>query len=537
MENNRTILAIALIILVWSGYSMLFPPQPPPAEPVEQVVTESVTAESSERASRPQAIVEEASVDQQLIAAPMVEKRVLVESDLYRYELTSSGARLRQAILKKYKVDNEPDAAPMDIAETEAGHLATFKTSGREGLSLSSDTPFALQDDRTEYLLSDDESQVITFIANTPGGLEVHKNYTFYADSYQVDLNVKLINRSEQQARGNFDLSLINYWEESREGDTYNFVGPTTLVGEDVEEDDPDDLQKSSKTYGKDFAWSGFLTKYFASIVSPQGGSAKKIHVEMGDGYVENRFSSAFLTLSPNESISFDYVGYLGPKDYDILQAVGYRLDEAVDLGFFSVIGRPLMVALKFFHNYLGNWGFAIVLLTVCIKALFWPLTQKSYSSMKSMQKLQPQMAKLREKYASDKQRLNTEMMTLYKENRVNPFGGCLPILIQMPIFFALYQVLLGSIELRHAPFMLWITDLSAKDPYYVTPLIMGATMFMQQKMSPTTMEPMQAKMMMMMPVVFTFLFLNFPSGLVIYWLVNNVLTIAQQYLINRKPA
>ena len=156
---------------------------------------------------------------------------------------------------------------------------------------------------------------------------------------------------------------------------------------------------------------------------------------------------------------------------------------------------------------------------------------------MKAMQKLQPQMTRLREKYSSDKQRLNQEMMSLYKENRVNPFGGCLPMLIQIPVFFALYQVLLGSIELRHAPFVFWLTDLSAKDPYYITPLVMGATMFLQQKMTPTTMEPMQAKMMMMMPVVFTFLFLNFPSGLVIYWLVNNVLTIAQQYLINKNPA
>jgi YidC/Oxa1 family membrane protein insertase len=241
--------------------------------------------------------------------------------------------------------------------------------------------------------------------------------------------------------------------------------------------------------------------------------------------------------LEPGESISFDYVAYLGPKDYDLLKAAGHQFDAAIDLGFFSIIAQPLMIALKFFHGYLGNWGFAIILLTVCIKALFWPLTQKSYSSMKAMQKLQPKMAKLREKYANDKQRLNTEMMTLYKENRVNPFGGCLPILIQIPVFFALYQVLLRSIELRHAPFMWWITDLSAKDPYYVTPLIMGVTMFLQQKMTPTTMDPMQARLMMMMPVVFTFLFLNFPSGLVIYWLVNNVLTIAQQYLINRKPA
>lgn len=547
MENNRTILAIALIILVWSGYSMLFPPQPPPAEVVPQVVAEQGVVEA-EVALSTQSLSMEVATSPQPIVAPAVEKRVRIESDLYSYELTTSGGRLRQAILKKYKVDNEPDSAPMDIVQVDADHLSTFKTSGREGLSLPANTPYALQGERSEYLLSGDDTQIVTFIANTPGGLEVHKSYTFYADSYQVDLSVKLINRSPQRVQGVFDLSLINYWDDARKGDTYNFVGPTTLVGEDIEEDDIDDLQTSSKSYGKDFVWSGFFTKYFASIISPQRDAAKKIHVEMGDGYVENRFSSPSLTLEPNEGTSLDYVGYLGPKDYDILRAVGHRFDSAIDLGFFSIIAQPLMISLKFFHGFLGNWGFAIVLLTVCIKAIFWPLTQKSYSSMKAMQKLQPQMAKMREKYASDKQRLNTEMMALYKENRVNPFGGCLPIVIQIPVFFALYQVLLRSIELRHAPFMLWITDLSAADTLFSDlmglpfalgplPLIMGFTMFLQQKMSPTTMEPMQAKMMMMMPVVFTFLFLSFPSGLVVYWLINNVLTIAQQYLINRKPA
>ncbi|WP_321371232.1 membrane protein insertase YidC [uncultured Desulfuromusa sp.] len=194
------------------------------------------------------------------------------------------------------------------------------------------------------------------------------------------------------------------------------------------------------------------------------------------------------------------------------------------------------MVVLKFFYNYLGNYGFAIILLTVCIKLIFWPLTQKSYKSMKGMQKLQPEMKKLREKYGSDKQKLNQEMMSFYKENKVNPMGGCLPMIIQIPVFFALYRVLLGSIELRHAPFMLWITDLSAKDPYYVTPLIMGVTMFLQQKMTPTNMDPTQEKIMLMMPVVFTFMFLNFPAGLVLYWLTNNLLTILQQYLIRRQP-
>jgi len=224
----------------------------------------------------------------------------------------------------------------------------------------------------------------------------------------------------------------------------------------------------------------------------------------------------------------------MGPRDPGILETVNYRLSEIIDFGIFDFIARPLLFVLNFFYSFVGNYGIAIILLTVVIKIVFWPLTQKSYSSMKAMQTLQPEMQKIREKFKNDKERLNREIMELYKTKRVNPLGGCLPMLIQIPVFFALYKVLLGNIDLRHAPFALWITDLSAKDPYYITPIIMGGTMFLQQKMTPSTMDPTQAKIFMVMPIVFTFLFLNFPSGLVIYWLVNNILTILQQYLINK---
>ncbi|MDT8420914.1 MAG: membrane protein insertase YidC [Desulfuromonadales bacterium] len=535
MENNRTILAIALIILVWSGYNMLFPP--PQTEVVPQATVQQSESERVDKTDPVTAIKEEPVETSQSLPVAVENQKVRVESELYLFELTTNGARVRQAFLKKYKVENLPDAMNVALVDVDTDSLGSFKTSGKEGLFLPDNLSYALKENITQYQLSGQQSQDVVFIAKTSTGLEVHKIYTFYPESYLVDLKIKLINRAAQQVQGVLDLSLVTAWDDSMAGDMQEFVGPTTLSGEDVVEDDPDDLQTSAKVYGKGLVWSGFVTKYFASLVSPQEGAASKVYVEMGEGYVENRFSSAYLTLEPNESAGFEYVTYLGPKDYDILQSIGYGFDRAIDLGFFSIIGQPLMVVLKFFHNYLGNWGFAIILLTVCIKALFWPLTQKSYTSMQSMQKLQPQMTKLREKYSSDKQRLNQEMMALYKENRVNPFGGCLPILIQIPVFFALYQVLLGSIELRHAPFMLWITDLSAKDPYYITPLIMGGTMFLQQKMTPSNMDPTQARIMLMMPVVFTFLFLNFPSGLVIYWLVNNVLTIAQQYLIKRKAS
>ena len=192
------------------------------------------------------------------------------------------------------------------------------------------------------------------------------------------------------------------------------------------------------------------------------------------------------------------------------------------------------MEVLKFFNSFVGNYGWSIIILTVLIKILFWPLTQKSYTSMKAMQKVQPEMAKIRVKYKNDKARLNKEVMDLYRKYKVNPLGGCLPMVIQIPVFFALYKVLLEDIGLRHAPFMFWLQDLSAKDPYYITPVVMGITMFVQQKLTPTTLDSAQAKILQYMPLIFTFMFLNFPSGLVIYWLVNNLLTILQQYLINR---
>jgi YidC/Oxa1 family membrane protein insertase len=218
-------------------------------------------------------------------------------------------------------------------------------------------------------------------------------------------------------------------------------------------------------------------------------------------------------------------------------------LSDAVNFGWFDFLAKPLLVGLNFFYGYVGNYGVAIIILTVIIKLIFWPLSQRSYASMEKMKKLQPMVAKLREKYGDDKQRLNQETMALYKTYKVNPMGGCLPMVVQIPVFFGLYKALLGAVELRHAPFIAhlpftdlpWLADLSAKDPYYISPIIMGASMFLQQRMTPSTGDPTQQKIMLFMPLVFTFMFLQFPSGLVIYWLFNNLLSIGQQLMIARK--
>ncbi len=257
-------------------------------------------------------------------------------------------------------------------------------------------------------------------------------------------------------------------------------------------------------------------------------------------------------TIQPGSQKDYKYKIFYGPKKLKMLDEVGSNLGHSVNFGWFDIIAKPTLLLLNLFYGFFKNYGIAIILVTVLFKTLFWPITQKGMKSMKNMQKLQPKMVKIKEKYKDDPTKMNKEVMALYKTYKVNPLGGCLPMVLQIPVFFALYKVLLQSIELRHAPFMLWITDLSAPDrlwigfdlPYLgglpVLTLLMGASMFFQQKLTPTTADPTQAKIMMFLPVVFTFMFLNFASGLVLYWFINNMLSILQQVLINRdvkKPA
>ena len=530
MENNRAIIAVALIILLWSGYSIFFPPQPAPVQPGEPVAKQVIDQQPVAEKSPAVETVTKVVIGQSIDRSNYQEQLIKVSSDLYTMDLSTTGATIRSITLNKFMESNAPDAGPYQYLQIAPQRLATFKTSGSEGLAIPADLPFELVGEKTDSIRVDSGDKVVSFSAVTPSGLTVNKDYVFHADTYKIDVKVQLVNSSNTAMKGYFNLALVTAIPEKEdEGmqNMYSFVGPLSFDGKELIEDDIEDLDKSAKIYGEGIVWSGNAAKYFLTLVSP-GNSAKQIQIEKGEGFVQNKFVSPFISIEPGQNISLDYVSFIGPKDYDLLQATGYQFENAKDYGFFAVLAKPLMHVLKFFYGFIGNYGFAIILLTVCIKVLFWPLTQKSYKSMKGMQKLQPEMQKMREKYGSDKQRLNQEMMSFYKENKVNPMGGCLPMLIQIPVFFALYQVLLGAIELRHAPFMLWITDLSAKDPYYITPLIMGGTMFLQQKMTPTNMDPNQAKIMLMMPVVFTFLFLNFPSGLVVYWMVNNLLTILQ---------
>jgi YidC/Oxa1 family membrane protein insertase len=281
------------------------------------------------------------------------------------------------------------------------------------------------------------------------------------------------------------------------------------------------------------FTWIASEDMYFVAALMASkdttGAVARKgsgERVEVGI-YTQNQ-------LSPGSASAMDVIAYIGPKEMASLRAVSPSLTKTIALGIFGFIAKPLLDMLNFFYKYVGNYGISIIILSTLIKIVFIPFSTISHRSMKKMSKLQPQINALRDRYKKDRDKLNQEIMKLYQENKVNPASGCLPILVQIPVFFALYRALLGAIELRHAPFYFWIIDLSAKDPLYITPIFMGATMVLQQKMTPTTGDPRQAQIMMFMPIVFTALFLSFPVGLVIYWTVNNILTIGHQYWMNR---
>jgi YidC/Oxa1 family membrane protein insertase len=375
----------------------------------------------------------------------------------------------------------------------------------------------------------------IVFKHVAANGMQYLKTFRVRGDEYVINMAFELSNISPTPLRGTVNLAMVQRWDDSMDTDSYSFTGPATLVKDEIEEVDVDDLKDGSVSYGQDLFWTSFQTKYFLSVVVPGDKTVERIQLQRKGDAIENIMETPYFTLQPGQKRTLDYLVFIGPKEPAHLKAAGHQLDKIVQFGFFNLLAQPLFTVLTFFYGFFKNYGVAIILLTVVIKIIFWPLTHKSYSSMKSMQKLQPEMAKLRDKFKNDKERLNKEMMQLYKTHSVNPLGGCLPMIVQIPVFFALYKVLLDSIALRHAPFAFWLTDLSAKDPYYITPILMGASMFVQQKMTPTTADPMQAKIFMMMPIVFTFMFLNFPSGLVIYWLVNNLLTILQQYFIHRK--
>ncbi|MGK7345309.1 MAG: membrane protein insertase YidC [Candidatus Nitrospinota bacterium M3_3B_026] len=371
----------------------------------------------------------------------------------------------------------------------------------------------------------------ITFELADDSGVVITKTYTFHPGAYRFDFSVSV---KSAPRWGKFDYSIVWFGLGEEKGDQkagqLSYTGPIVMangerVAEAPEEDEP------KRTYKGEVPWAALVNRYYTAALAPEPPRP---------GAVTARYvTSAVYSLEWAAKATIDgaperFEIYAGPKEHRTLGEYTNGMYSIIDYGWFDFIAKPLFWVMNYFHKVLDNWGWSIIALTVLMKLLFFPLTQKGFKSMQKLQKLQPHMKKIQETYKDDKERLNRELMNLYREHRVNPLGGCLPMILQIPIFFALYKVLLESIEMKGAGWILWIKDLSKHDPYYVTPVLMGASMLAQQLMTPKTGDPTQRKIMMALPFVFTFLFLTFPSGLVIYWLVNNILTIGQQWVIYR---
>ena len=522
--EKRVLIAVILSVAVMYGYSFLVP-QPPPRSVDKTVVQHAVSSAVSVPAATQ---VQTATV--QPVIAPA--RDVAVETNLFKAEFSSRGGTLKQLVLKKYREKERPGGKEVTLFAEHAPENYSLK-SAAQGFAVDPAVVCSVNSDG--FTLGKGDTRVLEFICPSPQGSLLKKTYTIQGESYGIDLVQQLTNTGSVQQSGSLQLLLASRVDNTVKESRFEEHGPVSFVGKDLVALKLKDLEKGPKPYDKDVLWTGYADKYFLSAVMSGTGAFGPVTIREARGFVENSISSLPMTLKPGESSTIAYKLYFGPKDLDILKSQGHQLEAVIDLGWFSMVAKPLLTALKFFYGYVHNYGIAIIIVTVIIKILFYPLTYKSYKSMKQMQKIQPKMAALKEKHKNDRDAMNRAVMELYKTHKVNPLGGCLPMVVQMPIFIALYRALMSSIELRHAPFMLWIQDLSTKDPYYVTPIIMGATMFIQQKMTPnTSMDPTQAKMMMALPLVFTVMFINMPAGLVLYWLVNNILTIAQQMYINR---
>jgi len=546
-ENKNVIIALVLMLAVWMGFTLLFPPQQSsqPGSGEQAALSEEVeTAKSTN--NNISAPVDEAGPQtdtNQITTTPPSEiettqaadRTISIDTSLYTAEFSSSGARLTSFKLKEYQNAADPQSPQVQLINADSLRYATLQTVGTEGFALARDASYEVDLTSDSIELSDGGKKTLQFRSITPSGLEITKTFIIQDGHYSIDFATRVRNLATAPLTGDLELSLVKYWDDDADRPAYSFAGPVTLVGNDLEKVKVKKLDEETPTYTENIVWTSIQSKYFLDVIVPLQDSADQVRLSREKDLIRNTLETGFFTLQPGGAQQFEYFLFFGPKELDILKAENHQLEKAIDFGFFQILSKPLLQVLTFFYGFLHNYGLAIILLTIIIKILFWPLTHKSYASMKSMQKLQPEMQKLRERFKSDKERLNKELMALYKEHRVNPMGGCLPMLVQIPVFIALYKVLLDSIALRHAPFAFWLTDLSAKDPYYITPLLMGASMFVQQKLTPVSGDPMQAKIMTFLPVVFTFMFLNFPSGLVIYWLVNNLLTIVQQYYIHRK--
>ncbi len=560
MEQIRVLIAIVLSFLVFFVYEMVFVKrEPAEKQPEVQMQKGLETKETTEiEASKPDIKEKNETVksEMEISGSPDIEgpkkeiKTVTIETPLYTAEISENGAKLASFLLKNYK-EKVGDNAPLKemIPGEIIGGIITqeFKEKSVSGLGNAIFSSRFEGDNINVY----DNSETISFYWVSPEGIEFEKEYTFSPDTYLIDMKIKVRNETNKTFKDNLCVKIQQYLNIDKT--RYGFEGASGLISGKMERIKSDDIEDNNEISGN-IEWIGIETQYFIIGIITENPREGEMRVSLKQkNVVESAMVETKKQFNPGTQSVYGYNLYLGPKSMKILGEMNNGLDRTINFGMFDLLAKPFLWCMNFIYEYIPNYGIAIIILTIFIKILLWPLGNKSYKSMAEMKKLQPLVTELKEKYKDDKKKMNQETMALYRTYKVNPLGGCLPMVLQIPVFIAFYRMLYEAIELRHAYFFGWINDLSAPDrlfrfdfaiplmqqPYGipVLTLIMGGTMFLQQKMAPPPGDPSQAKIMMFMPLIFTIIFVNFSSGLVLYWLVNNILSVGQQYYVQKKKA
>ncbi|MET0028849.1 MAG: membrane protein insertase YidC [Candidatus Thiodiazotropha sp.] len=466
---------------------------------------------------------------------------VRVSTDLLNVQISTQGGTVQMALLENYPKDLEnPDVkvelfnpTPDQLYIAQSGLIGTDKGNAPNHESI-------YQTEQYAYTLADGVDELVVPLTWESGtGVKVTKQLIFRRGSYLIEVRYLIDNQSAESwaARDYGQLQRVKPHDEHSGYTTYTYTGGVYYTPKDkYEKVDFDEMAKKALSVDSDQGWLAMIQHYFLSAWIPPAQQMEHYYTNAlsGGRYLIGSYSPS-VTVNSGETHTMGRQLYVGPKLQDQLEKIAPGLELTVDYGWLTVIAKPIFWLLKTIHGLVGNWGWSIIILTLLLKGAFFKLSETSYRSMANMRKVTPRMQAIKDRYGDDKQRVQAAMMELYKKEKINPLGGCLPILVQIPVFIALYWVLLETVEMRQAPWILWINSLSDKDPYFILPLIMGVSMFIQQKLNPAPPDPMQAKIMMSLPFVFTIFFAFFPAGLVLYWVVNNLISIAQQWYITRK--
>lgn len=544
-QKNILIAAILAVLFTlavrWHSYQEQHAPAVANSETSSSSVAASVTSVSDIPA--PAANLDAKKSDA-IADVPASRTTVKIKTDSLLMDINTYGGDIVRVALPRHSVDIKTPDVPFVLIDNSKDHTYVAQSGivGNNSTDNAQGRPtFAAE--KTEYTLEPGQDKLVVDLHLDQGQVKITKRFTFTRGQYLVGVEYLIDNQSSEKWSGEMFGRIVR---DSQNFTKSNALAMSPFLGGAITSKDNKyqkvnfkDLDKAPVEIKEEGGWVSLVQHYFISAWIPDAKSQNTFKLNRDNANTNLYlfgFTGSTVEVAPNSQGSIKAGFYAGPKDTESLEAISPYLNLTVDYGWLWMIAKPLFAVLKFMHNHVvANWGVAIILLTLCVKLVFFYPSAVSYKSMAKMRKLAPKMQEMKERYGDDRQKMSQEMMKLYQTEKVNPLGGCLPMLIQMPVFLALYWTLMESVELRHAPFFLWINDLSVMDPYFVLPLLYGVTMWFMQKLNPQPTDPMQARVMQMLPLVFTFMFLWFPAGLVLYWVTNNTLSIAQQYVITKQ--